>query len=111
MGDHAEFLSNRSRYSNLFTLKITDYKGWAKGLKKAGYATSPTYANKLINIIERYKLNKYDNAKSSGGGTYVASRISDIEKNNRLKSIIVNEGETKLSLATSLDMKVKQIEK
>ena len=44
--DHSEFLTTNSRYSSLFDLKITDYKGWAKGLKKAGYATSPTYADK-----------------------------------------------------------------
>ncbi len=109
--DHAEFLSNRGRYADLFNLDLNDYKGWAKGLKKAGYATSPTYAKKLINIIERYKLHKYDNAKSKGGGVYAISREADVKKINKLKSIVVREGDTKLSLATSLDMKVKQIEK
>jgi len=58
--DHSEFLSKYSRYSSLFELEITDYKGWAKGLKKAGYATSPTYAEKLISIIERYNLQEFD---------------------------------------------------
>lgn len=58
--DHSEFLTTHSRYSSLFDLKITDYKGWAKGLKKAGYATSPTYADKLISIIERYDLQRFD---------------------------------------------------
>ena len=58
--DHSEFLTTHSRYSSLFELKITDYKGWAKGLKKAGYATSPTYADHLISVIERYDLNKFD---------------------------------------------------
>jgi LysM repeat protein len=58
--DHSDFLKNNVRYSFLFELKTTDYKGWAKGLKKAGYATSPTYAEKLIELIERYELNKYD---------------------------------------------------
>lgn len=58
--DHSKFLTTRSRYASLFDLELTDYKGWAKGLKKAGYATSPIYADKLIEIIERYKLNEYD---------------------------------------------------
>ncbi|MBE6286575.1 MAG: LysM peptidoglycan-binding domain-containing protein [Mediterranea massiliensis] len=59
--DHSLFLKNGSRYAFLFKLKITDYKGWAKGLKKAGYATDPSYANRLITIIEDYELYKYDN--------------------------------------------------
>ena len=58
--DHSEFLTKHSRYSSLFELEITNYKGWAKGLKKAGYATSPTYAEKLISIIERYNLQQFD---------------------------------------------------
>lgn len=57
--DHSDFLL-RKRYAPLFELDITDYKGWAKGLKKCGYATSPTYAQKLTAIIERYGLYKYD---------------------------------------------------
>jgi len=58
--DHSLFLTGRSRYKNLFTLKKDDYKGWARGLKKAGYATDPKYPNKLISIIERYNLTQYD---------------------------------------------------
>ena len=50
--DHSKFLKGRSRYAFLFKLKITDYKGWAHGLKKAGYATDPRYAYRLIDIIE-----------------------------------------------------------
>ena len=52
--DHSLFLKNKPRYSELFSLNITDYKGWAKGLKKAGYATDPNYANNLIRVIEKY---------------------------------------------------------
>ena len=59
--DHSLFLSNRSRYSFLFNLKKDDYKQWAKGLKKAGYATDPKYPQKLIDLIQRYQLYKYDN--------------------------------------------------
>ncbi len=58
--DHSEFLCSRSRYATLFELKITDYKGWARGLKKAGYATNPKYAQLLIDRIELYNLTKYD---------------------------------------------------
>ena len=58
--DHSEFLIKHSRYSSLFELDVTDFRGWAKGLKKAGYATSSTYAEKLISIIERYNLQQYD---------------------------------------------------
>ena len=58
--DHSIFLTTRSRYAFLFNLKHTDYKGWAKGLKKAGYATDPKYPNKLIYLIEKYGLHKYD---------------------------------------------------
>ena len=58
--DHSLFLTERSRYQDLFKLKKDDYKGWAKGLKKAGYATDPKYPDKLIRIIERYNLDKLD---------------------------------------------------
>lgn len=58
--DHSKFLSTGARYAFLFRLKITDYKGWARGLKKAGYATDPRYAQRLIDIIELYDLDKYD---------------------------------------------------
>ncbi len=59
--DHSLFLVGNQRYASLFKLKKTDYKSWARGLKKAGYATDPSYANKLITIIETYDLYKYDN--------------------------------------------------
>ncbi len=58
--DHSLFLSERSRYQNLFKLRKDDYKGWAKGLRKAGYATDPKYPSKLISIIEKYDLSRLD---------------------------------------------------
>jgi flagellum-specific peptidoglycan hydrolase FlgJ len=58
--DHSEFLSGRRRYASLFKLRKSDYKGWAKGLKKAGYATDKKYPKKLIKIIEEYKLYEFD---------------------------------------------------
>ena len=59
---HAQFLSKGPRYQFLFHLDITDYRGWALGLKRAGYATDPSYANRLIAIIEQYELYKYDSS-------------------------------------------------
>ncbi|MBL7926312.1 MAG: glucosaminidase domain-containing protein [Bacteroidia bacterium] len=58
--DHSNFLKTRPRYSFLFSLEQGDYIGWAKGLKQAGYATNPDYANRLIKLIEENNLSQYD---------------------------------------------------
>ena len=63
--DHSRFLANGQRYRSLFSLKTTDYKGWARGLKAAGYATNPAYADRLIELIQLYKLYEFDSAKSA----------------------------------------------
>jgi len=63
--DHSRFLSEKQRYKPLFKLDITDYKGWARGLQKAGYATDKAYANKLIKLIETYELYLYDRKGAS----------------------------------------------
>lgn len=60
--DHSDFLRYRDRYKFLFDYCVTDYKSWAYGLKKAGYATDPAYPEKLINLIEEYRLYEYDTA-------------------------------------------------
>lgn len=70
--DHSDFLRYNDRYASLFDLDPTDYKGWARGLKKAGYATDPAYAEKLIKIIEDYRLYEYDVIKPRKGGTSVS---------------------------------------
>lgn len=62
--DHSLFLTTRGRYAFLFEYKVTDYKKWAHGLKKAGYATNPRYAHLLIKVIEDNELNQYDKIKS-----------------------------------------------
>ena len=62
--DHSLFLKERGRYEFLFEYKITNYKKWARGLKKAGYATNPKYASLLIDIIKKYNLTQYDNLSS-----------------------------------------------
>lgn len=73
--DHSDFLRYRTRYRGLFDLDIADYKGWAYGLSKAGYATDPQYAPKLIRIIEDYGLYRYDMV-ADGAGMPVASTES-----------------------------------
>ena len=75
--DHSDFLRYRDRYKFLFDYKVTDYKAWAYGLKKAGYATDPAYPKKLIKLIEDYKLYEYDKKPSSYGKV---AKSKDIKK-------------------------------
>ena len=70
--DHSLFLSERKRYYKLFNLDITDYRRWAKELKAAGYATDRKYPDKLISLIERYELYKYDEAVTGSKASMVA---------------------------------------
>ena len=74
--DHSDFLRYRDRYKFLFDLEVNDYKGWAHGLKKAGYATDPAYPAKLIKLIEDYKLYKFDVAPSDYGN-YEADDVEE----------------------------------
>lgn len=80
--DHSRFLVNGSRYRNLFRLSVTDYKGWARGLKAAGYATNPKYADRLIEIIQLYRLYEYDRAK--GYDKFLARHSKDKSVNGQL---------------------------
>ena len=70
--DHSLFLSTRSRYASLFQLDKLDYQGWARGLKTAGYATNPKYADKLIGLIDLYDLTQYDRMSFSEPPVVVA---------------------------------------
>ncbi|MDA1210617.1 MAG: glucosaminidase domain-containing protein [Bacteroidetes bacterium] len=113
--DHSLFLTQRSRYADLFKLKISDYQGWAKGLKKAGYATDPKYPDKLISLIERFDLWQYD----QGGALAQAS--SGLEPQNASESIntrainaknriyVVVPGDTLYSLSKRFGLTVDQI--
>ena len=104
--DHSMFLVNRQRYASLFKLKKSDYKGWAKGLKKAGYAEDPAYPTKLINLIERYGLQRYDeytmkDVKRADGvafETYETGGRRTIYKSNGLLYVFGNTGDTFKSL-------------
>ena len=122
--DHSDFLKSGSRYSFLFSINSTDYKAWAHGLKKAGYATNPDYANMLIRTIEENNLGFFDRGYSpiiqtsqqpvpvkepvklpardttkksmpgSIGNTSVMARVPRIMENNRVQYIIVKDGDT-----------------
>lgn len=78
--DHSDFLRYRERYRFLFDLQKGDYKGWAYGLKKAGYATDPAYPTKLIKLIEDYRLYEYDKKSSSTRHTGIQVSPSVLEK-------------------------------
>ncbi len=101
--DHSEFLVDKNRYASLFDLKTTDYKGWAKGLKKAGYATDPKYAHRLIDIIEKYKLylldenkkwQKQSSAKGDDHFEITTFNTHVVDYNNGVKFIKVEEGDS-----------------
>lgn len=103
--DHSLFLTTHSRYAFLFDLKPTDYVGWARGLKKAGYATNPAYAEKLIEIIERYNLDMYDK-----GGKFKKENAAAVGFahqpyiSNSLLYVRMGEGESLKEIAKEFDM-------
>lgn len=93
--DHSRFLKENKRYAALFTLDISDYKSWAKGLLAAGYATNQKYAELLISTIERNKLMQYDSMILSGYNPYntqVPARIDIVY--NKVPSTVVQQNET-----------------
>lgn len=122
--DHSEFLRTRDRYASLFDLKTTDYKGWAKGLKSAGYATNPKYADLVIRIIEENELYKYDEVVKLSDSDQVAQvegklkapeapkvlsvRAVSVSDNN-IKYVIAGKGETPAAIAEANNMGLWQI--
>ena len=108
--DHSKFLAGKQRYAFLFDLKITDYKGWARGLKKAGYATNPRYAHQLIDIIERYDLDKYD---KKGGLKWMKENPNPHEPfiANGLLYIIARQGDTWKNLSKEFDISKRKLRK
>ena len=96
--DHSEFLTGRPRYADLFRLKPDDYKGWARGLRAAGYATDRRYPEKLIGLIERYELHKYDEevlGKTSRSSTTIIER----KAKSSTTTHVVAKGDTLYSLS------------
>lgn len=102
--DHSIFLSSRARYASLFDLRRDDYKGWAKGLKQAGYATDKAYPQKLISFIERYQLYKYDQ-QVLGQGYMVKAE----PKTYDYKMHVVKKGDTLYSISRTYYITVDEI--
>ncbi|KQC34195.1 N-acetylmuramidase [Nonlabens sp. YIK11] len=103
--DHSLFLTERSRYRDLFKLDADDYKAWAKGLKDAGYATDRRYPDKLISLIERYRLDLYD-AQVLGKAPKALSRTNN--DSSQIKHTVV-KGDTLYGLATKHNTTVERI--
>jgi len=117
--DHSLFLFNRSRYRFLFDYDITDYKSWARGLRKAGYATDPRYPNKLIDLIERYELYKYDkevakalNVKFKTPQRYQSDTPqAPVQENTNLSKAthVVKKGDTLYSISKRYGVDIEKI--
>ncbi len=122
--DHSLFLKNSKRYFPLFELSATDYKGWATGLREAGYATNPSYANILIGVIEKYHLGQFDSMVVMGDDYVIPSNdntnnssnsgnspLAGVSEVNGIQAIIAKPGETPEALAARYNMGVWQIYK
>ena len=127
--DHSRFLLSSSRYDFLFELEKDDYKGWARGLKKAGYAEDPQYPTKLINIIERYGLDRYDSYKKgdiqkdnydngavgaenvTSPGYTTASGYHELLKANGLIYTLAFDGDTFESISAELGISKRKLRK
>lgn len=109
---HSEFLRDPRkafRYGFLFRLEPTDYKAWAFGLKRAGYATSPTYPEKLISLIERYQLQSYDTQSVIDVDTPGEIVTSGILQNNDVRYVVVGEGESLDDIANKVAVNVNNL--
>lgn len=115
--DHSRFLASSQRYASLFKLNKTDYKGWARGLKAAGYATNPQYANKLIEIIQLYKLYEYDTAKKydktlakhTKDNSVYGAALHPIKQFNKNYYVIARRGDTFKSIAKELGVSYRRL--
>ena len=110
--DHSRFLRTRDRYAFLFEFPRTDYKAWARGLKEAGYATHPKYAEQLINLIEQYKLYELDK-DLVGTIRYVKEKKPQVQLNlrqvlkfNHTKFIIAKPGDSFYKIASDFDLEL-----
>lgn len=103
--DHSLFLTNRGRYASLFKLPKDDYKGWAKGLRAAGYATDKKYPAKLISLIERYELYRYD-------GEVLGKAEEDYKKiKDKKNQHTVEKGETLYRISKKYKISVEDLKK
>lgn len=110
--DHSKFLCQSPRYSRLFRLSRKDYKGWAYGLKSCGYATNPSYAQKLIQIIQLYHLNEFDSAskynhfveKHNSRDVPINGLLHPIKVFNKNYYLIAREGDTFKSISKEVNI-------
>jgi flagellum-specific peptidoglycan hydrolase FlgJ len=101
--DHSLFLTSRSRYAKLFKLKQGDYVAWAKGLSEAGYATDRRYPAKLIALIEKYNLHKFD--------TQVLGTPAKVQKVKNTISYVVRKGDTLYSISKKYGLTVEELKR
>lgn len=106
--DHSDFLSTRSRYAFLFGYGTKDYKRWAKGLRQAGYATDKRYPQKLIYLIEKHQLFKFD--KSIAGNRSIAA-VKPESKQYKSKVHVVKKGDTLYSISRKYLMSVNELKR
>ena len=102
--DHSLFLKERKRYYKLFELQSDDYKGWARELRAAGYATDRKYPDKLISLIERYELYKYDQA-------ILGTKSKEIESQSAVLTHQIIKGDTLYSLSRRYNTTVEEIKR
>ena len=115
--DHSIFLMSRVRYAFLFELPITDYKAWCFGLKEAGYATDPNYANNLISIIEKYNLNEFDKHVSLNKNNVVLQTeeknpelaMKEVYNFNETKFIITKPNDSYFKIALEYDIEIEKL--
>ncbi len=114
--DHSAFLKSRDRYAFLFELSITDYQGWAKGLKQAGYATHPKYADQLIELIELYKLNQYDEVAdlkppvaNTAPVVNPELQLRPVMRFNHTKFIIAKNGDSFYKIASEYNLELEDL--
>ena len=104
--DHSLFLTSRSRYGFLFDLKPYDYKKWARGLSKAGYATDRRYPQKLINIIEQYELYRYDSPGANNNDLALSLNAAREDRTHTVKY-----GDTLYSISRRYDLSLKELKR
>lgn len=121
--DHALFLTSGKRYESLFSIELTDYKSWAHGLKKAGYATHPEYAQKLIRVIEESELYKFDNFNTpvkpnirpaKGNQTSVETIVIGAVQTstvNKVNCVFVQPGQTLYRISKETGISLRQLYK
>ena len=107
--DHAVFLTSGSRYMPLFKLDKKDYKAWANGLKNAGYATDSLYPTKLIGLIERFQLYKYDGGSLFTNTNEVVAQKDVFVSNDNFH--VVTKGDTLYSISKAYKISIENLKK